>query len=109
MAGWGRVSSSRGCPLRLDVTCPREAQVAVMEALHDAYNVPPFSFMFNAMRKPNELKPRTMYFAFPRKRRSTSRKPLQNAALPEARRSAPNKSATRRLPPPWCDIEWDEQ
>jgi hypothetical protein len=38
------------------VARPREARAAVVEMLHNAYDVPPFSYMFNAESQPNVLR-----------------------------------------------------
>ncbi len=38
------------------VARPREAGTAVMEALHNAYDVPPVSFIFDAMRVSEETR-----------------------------------------------------
>ncbi len=38
---------------------PREAGVAVTEVLHNAYEVPPFSYMFNVVRQTRAVRPPT--------------------------------------------------
>ncbi len=91
------------------VAHPHQAMGAVMEVLHNAYNVPPFSYMFNAMHRPNVLRPRTTSFTYLRKPRSTLRKALTAAEFPEAQPSAPKRSATHRLPQTLCSFWWDER
>ncbi len=91
------------------VAHPHQAMGAVMEVLHNGYDVPPFSYMFDAMRRPNVLRPHTTSFTYLRKPRSTLRKTLPDAELPEAKRPAPNRRATQRLPLTLCSFGWDER
>src|SRR5712692_4143400 len=79
------------------VAHPHQAMGAVMEVLHNGYDVPPFSYMFDAMRRPNVLRPHTKFFPFLPKPKKQFRKTPSEAGLPEVEAPAADWRGTPPL------------
>ncbi len=91
------------------VARPREARTAVVEMLHNAYDVPPFSYTFNAEGQPNVLRSLKTSFTYRGKSRTTLGKSPLDAKPPEAKRSVLGRHTTHRLSLTSRSIRWDER
>jgi hypothetical protein len=91
------------------VVHPREASAAMMVLLRNAYDVPPFSQMSNALRQPNAIKPIKMSLPHHRRPESKLQKPAPDAKFPEAKQSAPEKRIQYQLPLPLRSTGWEER
>ncbi len=91
------------------VAHPRESRTAVAEMLHNAYDVPPFSYMFYAECQPNVLRSLKTSFTYRGKSRTTLGKSPLDAKPPEAKRSVLERHTTYRLSLTPRSIRWDEQ
>ncbi len=87
------------------VAHPRETRTAVVEMLHNAYDVPPFSYIFNAAGRPNILRSLKTPFTYRGKSRATLKKSLLDAKSPKATRSVLERHATHLTP----SMRWDER
>ncbi len=91
------------------VAHPREARTAVVEMLHKAYEVPPFSYVFNAEGQPKALRSLKTSFRYRRKFRTTLGRSTLDARRPEAKRSVLESYTTHRLSLTPRSMRWDER